>query len=427
MVGLTILAWATQLLFASWAHGGELPAGGRAQYAQLPVELGGSEKFVPGGERFYAGATLELRSEVSVIGEEIKLKQVCRWSDADKAAFEPIADLVLMRLSRNAPFKTLSVREIRDTLHDAGVNLAVVRLAGATTCTVARTDVRFDERTALEEWVANKESATTKPALIETPATAAARAAAAPKAPANDGAKQAAAITRVAATDDAKAFKSLRDHLVADASERFGIAADQLQFHFNPADEKLLNLCEPHFQFNLTPPRRKSLGEVTWGIAVIADGQSQKASLTANVKAWQNQLVVNKPVGYRQVIREEDVIDRRSLVDQLNEDPLVTREQVVGQMAGRELKSGTVLTARLIEPAVLVKSGQLVSVVLTHGAIQAKSVARAMEQGTFGQSIRVKNEVTGNVFDVVITGPQAAKLATSGPEKPDVATLDMGR
>src|SRR3954464_13838835 len=97
MVGLTILAWATQLLFASWARGGELPAAGgagRAQYAQLPVELGGSEKFVPGGERFYAGATLELRSEVTVIGEEVKLKQVCRWSDADKAAFEPIADLV---------------------------------------------------------------------------------------------------------------------------------------------------------------------------------------------------------------------------------------------------------------------------------------------------------------------------------------------
>jgi flagella basal body P-ring formation protein FlgA len=434
MVGLTILAWATQLLFASWARGAELPAAGsRVQYAQLPVELGGSEKFVPGGERFYAGATLELRGEVTVIGEEVKLKQVCRWPDADKAAFEPIADLVLMRLARNAPFKTLSVREVRDTLHDAGVNLAVVRFAGATTCTVARSDVRFDERTALEEWVANKESATTKPALIETPATAAARAAATPKA--TDAAKQASAVTRATpdfgelsrAAVEEKAFKSLKDYLVADVVERFGIAADQLQFHFNPADEKLLNLCEPHFQFNLTPPRRKSLGEVTWGIAVIADGQSQKASLTANVKAWQNQLVVNKPVGYRQVIREEDVVDRRSLVDQLGDDPLVTREQVVGQMAGRELKSGTVLTARLIEPAILVKSGQLVSVTLTHGAIQAKSVARAMEQGTFGQAIRVKNEVTGNIFDVVITGPQAAKLGSSGPEKPNVATLDIGR
>jgi flagella basal body P-ring formation protein FlgA len=427
MVLLTILAWATQLLFASWARGAELPPGARAQYAQLPVEMGGSEKFVPGGERFYAGATLELRPEVSVIGEEVKLRQVCRWSDADKAAFEPIADLVLMRLARQSPFKTLTVRDVRDTLHDAGVNLAVVRFAGAVSCTVARTDVRFDERTALEEWVANKESATAKPALIESPATAAARAASSPKAPvAEAAAKPASLVTKPAAATEDKAYKTLKDYLVAEAAERLGVAADQLQFHFNPADQKLLNLSEPQFQFNLTPPRHKSLGEVTWGVAVIADGQSQKASITAVVRAWQNQLVVQKPMGYRQVIRDEDVVERRSLVDQLVDDPLVTRDQVVGQMAGREFKSGTVLTAKLIEPAVLVKSGQLVSIILTQGAIQAKSVARAMEQGTYGQSIRVKNEVTGNVFDVVVTGPQAARLASAGPiEKPGVATLDM--
>src|SRR4051812_8604649 len=161
MVGLTILAWATQLLFAQWARGSELPAAGggagRVQYAQVPVELGGSEKFVPGGERFYTGATLELRGEVNVIGEEVKLKQVCRWTEADKAAFEPVADLVIFRLSRQSPYRTLTVRELRNSLHDAGVNLAVVRFAGATSATVARTDVKFDERTALNEWVAAKD------------------------------------------------------------------------------------------------------------------------------------------------------------------------------------------------------------------------------------------------------------------------------
>src|SRR5689334_1567006 len=87
MVWLTILAWATQLLFTSWARGAEEPPA--AQFAQVPVELGGSEKFVPGGERFAGGATLELKGEVTLIGEEVKLKQVCRWPDADKAAFEP--------------------------------------------------------------------------------------------------------------------------------------------------------------------------------------------------------------------------------------------------------------------------------------------------------------------------------------------------
>src|SRR4051812_13386639 len=147
MVWLTVLAWATQVLFSSWARGDE------PMFAQVPVELGGSEKFVPGGERFYSGATLELLPEATVVGEEVKLKQVCRWAESDKAAFEPIADLVLLRLAKGAPYRTLSIKEMRDTLHDAGINLAVVRFAGATTCTVARSDVKFDERTALEQWV----------------------------------------------------------------------------------------------------------------------------------------------------------------------------------------------------------------------------------------------------------------------------------
>src|SRR5689334_16860992 len=113
MIALTLLAWATQLLFASWARGEEPP---QSAIAQVPVELGGNEKWVPGGERFYAGATLELRGEVNLIGEEVKLKQIARWADADKTAFDPIADLVLFRLPRKSPYRTITVRELRDTL-----------------------------------------------------------------------------------------------------------------------------------------------------------------------------------------------------------------------------------------------------------------------------------------------------------------------
>jgi len=48
MVWLTILAWATQVLFSSWARGEEPTAAAGVQFAQVPVELGGDEKFVPG-------------------------------------------------------------------------------------------------------------------------------------------------------------------------------------------------------------------------------------------------------------------------------------------------------------------------------------------------------------------------------------------
>ncbi len=263
--------------------------------------------------------------------------------------------------------------------------------------------MKFDERSALDQWIAAKDQGSAKPALIEAPATQPAK-----------GATVAAAVIKPAAMvetpktiAEVKPYKTLRDYLVLEVSERLNLPAEQLQIHFNPADERVLSLTEPHFEFNVNPPRNKNLGEVTWDVTIVADGTNQKTTVTANLKAWQSQIIVNKPLGYRQMIREDDVIERRILVDRLNDDPLVTREQVVGQMAGRDLKLGSVLTARLIDPTILVKSGQLVSITL------------------IGQTIRVKNEVTNNLFDVVVTGPQTAKLPPSGAaDKPGVAVLD---
>src|SRR3712207_1133954 len=84
MVALTILAWATQTLFHQWGFGADVAA--RPASAGAP-----SEKFVPGTARFAAGATLEMRTEATVLGTDVKLKQVCRWSSADEAVFAPLA------------------------------------------------------------------------------------------------------------------------------------------------------------------------------------------------------------------------------------------------------------------------------------------------------------------------------------------------
>jgi flagella basal body P-ring formation protein FlgA len=67
----------------------------------------------------------------------------------------------------------------------------------------------------------------------------------------------------------------------------------------------------------------------------------------------------------------------------------------------------------MVDAVPLVKMNQLVTVQLTQGSIQLTSVARAMENGAFGQTIKVKNEVTRDVFEIVVTGPQAG--AMGGP------------
>jgi flagella basal body P-ring formation protein FlgA len=100
-------------------------------------------------------------------------------------------------------------------------------------------------------------------------------------------------------------------------------------------------------------------------------------------------------------------------VDQLSDDPLLSADQIVGQQASRELKAGAVLTARMVDPVQLVKSGQLITVTLDQGTVRIKTVVRAMEAGSYGQTIRVKNETTRDVFQVILTGPQTATMNLS--------------
>src|SRR3954463_16728016 len=73
MIALTILAWATQTLMHQWGFGAEISI---ASQQQQPTE-----KFVP-ADAMSRGATLELRPEATISTPEIKLRQVCRWSDA---------------------------------------------------------------------------------------------------------------------------------------------------------------------------------------------------------------------------------------------------------------------------------------------------------------------------------------------------------
>src|SRR5256714_8034978 len=172
LVILTLLAWATQTLFHQWGFGADVAAAPAQIPAPAPGEATPRDKFVPGTARFAAGATLELRGEATVYGPEVKLKQVCRWSARDGGVFAPISDIVLARIPNNTPFQPVSIEQIRTILHDAGVNLAVVKFSGPTTCTVTRSDVEYNEQEALLQWARAREGQPV-PASSSSPATSA--------------------------------------------------------------------------------------------------------------------------------------------------------------------------------------------------------------------------------------------------------------
>jgi flagella basal body P-ring formation protein FlgA len=394
-IALTILAWATQTLLAQWGFAGG-PATAPSEQTAPP------EKFVPGSARFDAGATIELRGEATVIGEEVRLRQLCRWEHADDAVLSPIGELVLARLGAGTPFRSISVEEIKSLLRDAGINIAAVNFVGATACMVNRSDVEYDQRTALNDWVAAREAANA--ALAASPTTA-------PSSQPADSVEPAVASAQEDPTaPDGSPVRSLRRLLIEDLCQRLSLPVESIQITFRPEDQKLLVMSEPLFSFRIEPLRARSLGEVSWQVQIFADGKSQRVNIAALARAWQNQLVLSRPIAVKQVFCNDDLIERRTLTDSLTDDPLVARSEVLGQQAARELKPGTVLTARMIDPVQLVRPGQYVTISLQQGTVVIKSVAKALEAGAYGQTIRVKNESTRDIFQVVLTGPQTATM-----------------
>lgn len=406
MIALTILAWATETLMHQWGFGAEITANAQNTDAEP------QEKFLPADPQELS-ATIELRGEATIVGSDLKLKQVCRWSDADNAAMAPLADLIIAHMNPAKPFKSISVEDIKQTLREAGVNISGINFVGTMNCTINRSDAQYDPHAGLNQWIDarnGEQAADNPPAAAPTPAPAAP--AAAQMASAQSPAEPALAKPQ---SGDQKPYHTLRELLTANVADRLNLPVDSLQMDFKPLDEKVLNLCEPHFKFQIEPTRVRNLGTVEWDITIITANGNQEVTISANARAWENQSVLVKPLAYHQLIQETDIEEKRALVEMLPDNPLVTKTQAVGTQASRELKPGTVLDARMLDPVELVRMGEFVTITVAHGGVSIKTVARAMEAGSLGQTVKVKNETTHDIYDVVITGPQQASLNSDAP------------
>jgi flagella basal body P-ring formation protein FlgA len=405
LVLLTLLLWATQTLLWQWSHAADVmpyartttPTGAAVQTTVTPPAVV-PDSFVPPAS---AAGTLELRSQATVYGADVKLKQICRWARADDALFAPIADLGMVRLTDQSS-GAMTIDQVRQKLRDAGVNLSAIRFAGATACTILRSDAPQSQSSDL----------LAQPAVPQDPMQNELR-----------GTEGAQMVADAQAARESR--RTLRDVLIKDLADRTHVPVDMLQVDFSAGDQRLLNLSEPHFQFDLVPQQFRGLGSVRWDLVILTQGRSQRASIRAMARAWQDQVVLARPVEHRQVIRHDDVAQKRVLVDRLEDQPLLTLQQVVGQQAAIALKPGTIMTARTVAAVPLVRMGQLVTVTVEQGRVSVTTVARAMEGGAYGQTIRVKNEATQDVYQVVMTGPQTARLRAPAA-KPDELAVAGG-
>ncbi len=359
LIILTLLAWATQTLVAQWGFGDE-------------VSL---EKFVVPSRR---STVIELKSEAMIAGNEIRLNQIARWPGAGDDVMEQTGDLILGRFAAGKFSRAIDLDEVKVILEGAGVNLATIDFSGALRCVVTRSELPAVEPSVVLV------APTTRPVepVVES---------------------------------SVAAPRTLRDVLLAEVAERFQLPLESLQVRFSPQDEKVLGLTDGNFKFDVEPRKQRNIGDITWDVTVISSAGKQRNTISANVRAWQNQIIAIKPIVARQVIGGLDVSEKRVLVDRLPEEGSLTLDQVVGQQSARDLSPGVAFTGRMIEAVQVAKVGQLINILVEQGHVQLKWVAEARESGSYGQTIRVRKPGSRDEFSVLLTGPQQGKLISASP------------
>lgn len=368
---LTILFWATQTLLAQWGFAAEVEA---------------QEKFVPSG--FSRAVRVVIGESAAVAGPDVRLKDIAQWSEADEAAMQEAAELVVRRFAADGRSETVDVREVKRILSDAGVNLGLISFSGSMICRITR-EKRMEEGAPIDPLLASN-----LPADIDTVLHA--------------GLPDAAEAT------PPPSRPTLREAIIQQLSAHLGLPVERLHVRFEAKDEKLTALREGAYQFHIAPQKTKRLGHIAWDVTISNAGSKKRHLLMTRVQAWQMQLVAARPLSVKQVIQHDDVAEKRVLVDYLSDEAPLTRQQIVGQQSGRDIPIGTVITPRVIHAVQLVRVGQLVTVIVENGGIHVKWVAEARENGNFGQVIRVRKPGTRQEFTVIVTGPEQTKLSGGG-------------
>lgn len=350
-----------------------------------------SEKFLANASKANREVTLSFRDEATVVGSDIRLKQIARWSDSDKEILDPIGELIVAHLDDKSKNRILSISDAKNLLRDAGINIATINFTGAAACRVSRSDAVFDQNAALEKWAKETPAPTTTEATVE----------------------KAAAVSNPPPVQPIVAespYKNLQQLLVENLAAKLSVPADTLQVTFRGQDDKVLRLMEPHYKFGIEPQRCGNLGEVSWNVVVSTNDVNSRYFIQASARAWQEQVLVSRPLAFKQQIIEADIETRRVLTDKMPDGVLLRKDQVIGQVSSRDFRVGTLLTARCVESPPMVRAGQFVTVEYVCGGVIVKSVVRALEGGAYGQTIHVKNETTKDIFKITVTGPQQGSM-----------------
>jgi len=154
-----------------------------------------------------------------------------------------------------------------------------------------------------------------------------------------------------------------------------------------------------------TPGLRPRAGVVPVTLDILVDGKRERqASVTLRVKVFSPAVTLTKAVARGQVLEAADLtLEERDLAGGAA-SVITDIGAAVGQRTVRPLPAGAVLRQSDLQVVPLVHRSSTVTIVACAGRVTVRSSGQALEEGVFGQVIKVRPEHSREPVSARVTG-----------------------
>lgn len=163
-----------------------------------------------------------------------------------------------------------------------------------------------------------------------------------------------------------------------------------------------LPLCDTALE-GFAPPSARNIGNVTVGVR--CDGSHPwTVYIAGRVELMRPVLVLVRPIRRGHPLSAADIQLEDRDASKLMDGYLTSIEAAVGMEARSPLRAGFVLNANVLTPPLLVRRGERVTVLAQSGGFEVRSEAEALENGSRGDLISVRNLRSSRIVEGIVSG-----------------------
>jgi flagellar basal body P-ring formation protein FlgA len=160
-----------------------------------------------------------------------------------------------------------------------------------------------------------------------------------------------------------------------------------------------------------SPPT--TLDGISLKLNMLVDGRHERSQWArVRAKAEGRVVVLARDLGFDEALRRGDlVLEIREI--QRPDGFFTDLESVEGAVARRALRKGTVLTPRDVKEPVLVRRGDVVTLIAKGASFRLSTSARARDSGGRGDSVVVENLDSRQLIAGTVVGPRTVEILVS--------------